>query len=380
MIIGCPKEIKSQEFRAGLIPAAVKTYVDNGHQVYIESGAGAGSAIRDEHYAAAGANICATPREVRDRAEMIVKVKEPLPPEYDLMKPGQLIYTYFHFAADEKLTRLCMEKKIVALAYETVQMPDGSLPLLKPMSEVAGRMAPLMGAFYIGKVHGGRGLLPTGVPGVSPASVLIIGGGTVGANAAKVAAGFGARVTLLDINLDTLEHLGNVMPSNVSPIYADPYTLDKGLREADIVIGAVLIPGTKAPKIIKREHLSIMKPGSVLVDVAIDQGGCAETSRPTTHIDPVYIVDGVVHYCVANMPGAYARTSTFALNNRTNKYGLKLANQGVEAACQNDSALMNGLNMYKGSITFKPVAEAFGLEKYYRAPAELLVSVHRGDR
>ena len=372
MIIGCPKEIKSQEFRAGLIPAAVKTYVDNGHQVYIESGAGAGSAIRDEQYAAAGANICSTPQEVWDRAQMIVKVKEPLPPEYDLMKPGQLIYTYFHFAADEKLTRLCMEKKIVALAYETVQMPDGSLPLLKPMSEVAGRMAPLMGAFYIGKMHGGRGLLPTGVPGVSPASVLIIGGGTVGANAAKVAAGFGARVTLLDINLDTLEHLGNVMPSNVSPIYADPYTLDKGLREADIVIGAVLIPGTKAPKIIKREHLSIMKPGSVLVDVAIDQGGCAETSRPTTHIDPVYIVDGVVHYCVANMPGAYARTSTFALNNRTNKYGLKLANQGVEAACQKDSALMNGLNMYKGLITFKPVAEAFGLEKFYNSPAELL--------
>ncbi|MHC1725105.1 MAG: alanine dehydrogenase [Syntrophobacteraceae bacterium] len=371
MRIGCPKEIKSQEYRVGLIPAAVKAYIDNGHQVCIEKGAGFGSAIPDEQYASAGAQICATAEEVWNRSDMIVKVKEPLPAEYDFMRPGQLIYTYFHFAADEKLTRVCLEKQITALAYETVQKPDGSLPLLKPMSEVAGRMAPLMGAFYISKLHGGRGLLPTGVPGVTPASVLIIGGGTVGSNAARVAAGLGAKVTLLDINLDTLEYLGNVMPSNVSPIYADAYTLDRGLREADITIGAVLIPGAKAPRIIKREYLKIMKPGSVFVDVAIDQGGCAETSHPTTHSDPIYIVDDVIHYCVANMPGAYARTSTFALNNRTTKYGLLLA-QGVEAACKDNSALLNGLNMYKGFITFKPVAEAFGLEKLYKPAAEFV--------
>ncbi|MGA2401337.1 MAG: alanine dehydrogenase [Syntrophobacteraceae bacterium] len=370
MKIGCPKEIKSQEFRAGLIPAAVKAYVDRGHEVFVQEGAGIGSGIPDKQYEQAGGRICPTAQEVWGASEMIIKVKEPLAVEYDLMRPGQLIYTFFHFAADEKLTRACLEKKIVALAYETVQKPDGSLPLLKPMSEVAGRMAPLMGAFYISKMYGGRGLLPTGVPGVSPACVLIIGGGTVGSNAAKVAAGLGARVTLLDINLDTLEHLGNVMPSNVSPIFADAYTLERGLRDADIVIGAVLVTGAKAPKVIRREHLRMMKPGSVVVDVAIDQGGCAETSRPTTHSDPVYTVDGVIHYCVANMPGAYARTSTFALNNRTGKYGLRLADQGVETACRNEPALLNGLNMYKGYITFKPVAEALSLEQLYKPAAE----------
>ncbi|MDA8305743.1 MAG: alanine dehydrogenase [Deltaproteobacteria bacterium] len=370
MKIGCPKEIKSQEFRVGLIPAAVKAYVERGHQVCVEKGAGLGSGITDEHYEEAGARICATAREVWDSSQMIVKVKEPLAAEYDFMQAGQLLYTYFHFAASEKLTLTCLEKKISAIAYETVQERDGSLPLLKPMSEVAGRMAPLMGAFYLGKTFGGRGLLPTGVPGVAPANILIIGGGTVGSNAAKVAAGLGARVTLLDINLDTLEHLGNVMPPNVSPIYADAYTLDKGLREAEIVIGAVLVTGARAPKIIRREHLHIMKPGSVIVDVAIDQGGCVETSRPTTHSDPVYLVDDIVHYCVANMPGAYARSSTFALNNRTGKYGLRLADMGVETACLNDSALMNGLNIYNGWITFKPVAEAFGLEGSYKPAPE----------
>ncbi len=372
MKIGCPKEIKCQEFRVGLIPATVKAYVESGHQVFVQKSAGAGSAITDEQYEQAGARICQTAQEVWSASEMIVKVKEPLPAEYDLMQPEQLIYTYFHFAANEGLTRACLEKKIVALAYETVQKPDGSLPLLKPMSEVAGRMAPLMAAFYIGKMYGGKGLLPTGVPGVEPANVLIIGGGTVGSNAAKVSAGLGARVTLLDLNLDTLEHLGNVMPPNVSPIYADAYTLEKGLREADIVIGAVLVTGAKAPRIIRREHLGMMKPGSILVDVAIDQGGCAETSRPTTHTDPVYTVENVIHYCVANMPGAYAQTSTFALSNRTGEYGLRLACRGVEKACQNDSALMNGLNMYKGHITFKPVAEALGLEQYYKPVAEAL--------
>jgi alanine dehydrogenase len=372
MEIGCPKEIMNQEFRVGLIPAAVKAYVDGGHQVFVQAAAGAGSGIPDEQYELAGARICGTAEEVWKASQMIVKVKEPLAVEYDLMQPEQVIYTFFHFAANEKLTRACLEKRIAALAYETVQKTDGSLPLLKPMSEVAGRMAPLMGAFYIGKMYGGRGILPTGVPGVSPANVLIIGGGTVGSNAAKVAAGLGARITLLDLNLDTLEHLGNVMPSNVSPIFADAYTLEKGLREADIVIGAVLVTGSKAPKIIKREHLHIMKPGSVFVDVAIDQGGCAETSHPTTHSDPIYTVDDVIHYCVTNMPGAYARTSTFALNNRTGKYGIRLAALGVENACRQEPALMNGLNMYQGHITFKPVAEALGLEQFYKPAAVAL--------
>jgi alanine dehydrogenase len=366
MRIGCPKEIKSQEFRVGLIPATVKAFVHKGHQVCVEKGAGLGSGIADEHYEHAGALICDSAQQVWESSEMIVKVKEPLAQEYDLMRAGQLVYTYFHFAANEKLLQACLEKKISALAYETVQEKDGSLPLLKPMSEVAGRMAPLMGAFYLGKIFGGRGLLPTGVPGVAPANVLIIGGGTVGSNAAKVAAGFGARVTLLDINLDTLEHLGNVLPANVSPIFADAYTLDKALREADIVIGAVLVTGARAPKVISREHLGIMKPGAVIVDVAIDQGGCVETSRPTTHGDPVYVIDGVVHYCVANMPGAYARTSTFALNNRTGKYGLLLADMGLEKACLSEPALLNGLNVHNGYVTFKPVAEAFGLQASYR--------------
>ncbi|MDR3555940.1 MAG: alanine dehydrogenase [Syntrophobacteraceae bacterium] len=369
MKIGCPREIKSQEFRVGLIPAVVKVYVESGHQVCVEKGAGLGSGITDEQYEHAGARISSSAREVWESSQMIVKVKEPLPVEYDFLRAGQLVYTYFHFAADEKLTLACLEKKISAIAYETVQEKDGSLPLLKPMSEVAGRMAPLMGAFYLGKIYGGRGLLPTGIPGVAPANVLIIGGGTVGSNAAKVAAGFGARVTLLDINLDTLEHLGNIMPANVSPIYADAYTLDKALREADMVIGAVLVTGARAPKIVKREHLRLMKPGAVIVDVAIDQGGCVETSRPTTHSDPVYLVEGIVHYCVANMPGAYARSSTFALNNRTGKYGLHLADKGVEAACLSDPALMNGLNVYDGYITFEPVAEAFGLESSYKSAA-----------
>jgi alanine dehydrogenase len=372
MKIGCPKEIKNHEYRLGLTPAAAKAYIDAGHEVFLQKGAGLGSGISDEEYLNVGARLLETADEVWALADMITKVKEPLPQEFDLMRYGQLVYTYFHFAADERLTRACLDKGIVALAYETVQETDGSLPLLKPMSEVAGRMAPLVGSYYLAKVQGGRGLLPTGVPGVTPAGVLIIGGGTVGGNAARVAAGLGARVTVLDINLDTLEHLGNIMPPNVFPIFGDTYTLDKGLRDADLIIGAVLIPGAKAPKLIRREHLKIMKPGSVFVDVAIDQGGCAETSHPTTHADPVYTVDGVIHYCVANMPGAYARTSTFALNNRTIQYGLKLAAKGVEKACKENIALRNGLNMYKGSVTFRPVAEAFNLEESYKPADEVL--------
>ncbi len=372
MKIGCPKEIKNHEYRVGLIPASVKAYVDAGCEVYVQKGAGEGAGISDEEYKAAGAKILDKAADVWEVADMIVKVKEPLPQEYSLMKEGQIIYTYFHFAADEHLTKACMEKKIIAIAYETVQEADGSLPLLKPMSEVAGRMAPIMASYYLAKPYGGRGLLPTGVPGVLPANVLIIGGGVVGSNAAKVAAGLGAKVIVLDKKAEVLEHLQLVMPPNVFAVFSDSHTLEEGLKEADIVIGAVLIPGAKAPKLIKREHLKMMKPGSVFVDVSIDQGGCAETSRPTTHSDPIYVEEGVTHYCVANMPGAYARTSTFALNNATIKYGVEIATKGAEKACKENNAIKLGLNMYKGIITYKAVAEAFDLLDHYKPADEVL--------
>lgn len=362
MRIGCPKEIKNHEYRVGLIPATVQSYVEAGHEVFVEQGAGLGSGIRDDEYEAAGARLLAEAGEVWRQAEMIVKVKEPLPSEYPLLKTGQVVFTYFHFAADEGLTHACLERGISAVAYETVQEPDGSLPLLKPMSEVAGRMAPIMGAYYLARIRGGRGNLLPGVPGVAAGNVLILGGGTVGSNAARVSAGLGAMVSIMDIKLDILEHLGNILPANVVPLYNDSHSLEKGLREAHLVIGAVLIPGARAPRLITRDHLKLMKPGSVIVDVAIDQGGCTETSRPTTHTDPVYVVDGIIHYCVANMPGAYARTSTFALNNCTVKYGLQLANKGLERACRENAALARGLNLHQGRITFKPVAEAFGME------------------
>jgi len=372
MKIGCPKEIKNHEYRVGLIPATVKAYVAAGHSVYIEMDAGLGSGILDSEYLAAGAVILDNATQVWQTADMIVKVKEPLLEELARMKHGQLVYTYFHFAADEQLTRACMERGISALAYETVQEADGSLPLLKPMSEVAGRMAPIVGAHYLARVMGGRGNLLPGVPGVAPANVLVIGGGTVGSNAARVAGGLGAIVTILDINLNILEHLGNILPSNVIPLYNDSHSLERGLREAHLVVGAVLIPGAKAPKLITREHLKLMKPGSVIVDVSIDQGGCAETSHPTTHGNPIYVVDDIIHYCVANMPGAFARTSTFALNNCTVKYGLLLANKGLISACRENPALRKGLNLYHGHITFKPVAEALGLDQFYRPVDEVL--------
>jgi alanine dehydrogenase len=300
---------------------------------------------------------------------MIVKVKEPLPPEYKLMRKGQLVYTYFHFAANEELTRACLESQIIALAYETVR-EGGVLPLLRPMSEVAGRMSCLMGAFYLAKTTGGRGILPLGVTGVAPAEVLILGGGIVGTNAAACAAGLGARVSILDIDLNRLEYLGQIMPANVIPLYNDQITLESHLRGADIVIGAVLIPGARAPKLVRREHLPNMKPGAVLVDVAIDQGGCFATSHPTTHSDPIFVVDNIIHYCVANMPGAYARTATYALNNATIAYGLRLAAAGAEKACRESAALRAGLNLYKGRITYRAVAEAFGLNNLYLAAEE----------
>lgn len=372
MQIGCPKEIKNNEFRVGLTPAAARAYIEAGHQVCIETGAGLGSGITDQEYVSVGAIIKEQAKEIWDKSEMIVKVKEPLPEEYPLMQPGQVIYTYFHLAANEQLTRACMDRKIVAVAYETVQEDNGNLPLLKPMSEVAGRMAPLMGAYYLGKPFGGRGLLTSGVPGVLPANMVILGGGTVGSNAARIAAGLGARVTIFDINVDTLEHLGNIMPANVFTQFSNAHNLELALKQADIIIGAVLVPGAKAPKLVTREHLKMMKPGAVLVDVAIDQGGCFASSKPTSHSDPVFVVDNILHYCVANMPGAYARTSTFALNHATIKYGLQLANMGLEKACEQNPALCRGLNVYKGTLTCRPVAEAFALTEYCQLPEEIL--------
>jgi alanine dehydrogenase len=360
MKIGCPKEVKNNEFRVGLTPNAVHAYVSAGHSVRVEKGAGLGSAITDDEYKAAGATILDTAAEVWKSAEMLVKVKEPLESEYGLMRENQLVYTYFHFAADKPLLDACLKRKIIALAYETVQ-EGRALPLLKPMSEVAGRMAALMGSFYSAKTQGGRGLLPMGVTGVAPANIVILGGGNVGTNAAWTAAGLGAHVTILDINLQRLEYLGEILPPNVKAIYNDQVALQTYIKDADIVVGAVLIPGAKAPKLIRKEHLKTMKPGAVLVDVAIDQGGCFETSHPTSHADPVFVVDGIIHYCVANMPGAYARTSTYALNNATISYGLQLAGKGAEKACSENPALLSGLNTYKGAVTFPGVAEAFGL-------------------
>ena len=372
MQIGCPAEVKNSEFRVGLTPAAARAYIEAGHSVVVQEGAGLGSGIPDQEYIDAGAGIVRKAEDIWKAAEMIVKVKEPLPEEYPLMQPGQIVYTYFHLAADEDLTRACLDREIIALAYETVQDDSGALPLLKPMSEVAGRMAPLLGAYFLGKPFGGRGLLPTGVPGVLPANVLIIGGGVVGSNAAKTASGFGSKVTILDINVNTLEHLGDIMPSNVFTQFSNSQNLEESLKQADIVVGAVLVPGAKAPKLVSRDRLRIMKQGAVLVDVAIDQGGSAETSRATTHSDPVYQEEGIQHCCVANMPGAYARTSTFALNNVTIKYGLELADKGVERACKENHILRKGLNTYKGTLTCAPVGEAFGMQNACKLPEEIL--------
>ncbi|GMO28705.1 MAG: alanine dehydrogenase [Termitinemataceae bacterium] len=360
MKIACPKEVKNNEFRVGLTPASVAAYVAGGHEVVVEKGAGLGSAITDDEYKAAGAKILSTADEVWNFADMLIKVKEPLEEEYGRMKENQLVYTYFHFAADKPLLDACLKAKIIALAYETVQ-EGRSLPLLKPMSEVAGRMSIIMGAFYSAKSQGGRGLLPNGVTGVEAANVVILGGGNVGTNAAKAAAGFGCNVTIFDVNLERLEYLGDIMPPNVKGIYNDPISLEKYLRTADIVIGSALIPGAKTPKLITRDHLKWMQPGTVLVDVAIDQGGCFETSKPTKHDHPTFEVDGIIHYCVANMPGAYARTSTYALCNATTSYGLQLANKGVERACRESPAILAGLNTYKGKVTYPGVAQAFNI-------------------
>ena len=370
MVIGVPREIKPGENRVALTPSGVEVLRQHNHTVLVERSAGSGSGFADEEYRAAGAELVDTAQEIYAQADMIVKVKEPIAAEYELIRPGQVIFTYFHFAASEELTTAIRQSRCVAIAYETVQRADGSLPLLIPMSEVAGRMAPQEGAKYLERTLGGRGILLGGVPGTEPATVVILGGGGVGTNAAKIAAGLGARVVILDTNLYRLRYLDDVMPRNVITMVSTPANIRRVLRDADLVIGAVLIPGAKAPKLITREMLRDMKPGAVIVDVSVDQGGCVETCRPTTHDDPIYVVDGVVHYCVANMPGAVPVTSTIALTNATLPYIVELADKGWEAAVRTNPELLAGLNIVDGFITHPAVAESFGLE--YTDPRRLL--------
>ncbi|MBR3950644.1 MAG: alanine dehydrogenase [Bacteroidaceae bacterium] len=362
MIIGIPKEIKNNENRVSLTPAGAKELIAHGHTVYVQHTAGENSGFPDEAYAAAGATILPTIEDVYAIAEMIIKVKEPIKQEYKLVRKGQLLFTYFHFACDRELTEAMLESGATCLAYETVVDRNGGLPLLIPMSEVAGRMAAQEGARFLEKPQGGRGVLLGGVPGVKPAKVLVLGGGIVGTNAALIAAGFGADVTLCDISLPRLRYLSETMPKNVKTLFSSRYNIEQELPTTDLVIGAVLIPGAKAPHLITRDMLKLMRPGSVLVDVAIDQGGCFETSHPTTHAEPIFEVDGVVHYCVANIPGAVPCTSTLALTNATLPYAIKLADMGWEAACRADAGLAKGLNVVDGKVTFPGVAEAFGME------------------
>src|SRR3954467_8419634 len=361
MRVGVPREIKSDEYRVGMMPVGAEALVKRGHEVLVEAGAGVGSGFPDEAYQAVGATIVRGHEEVFARGDMIVKVKEPQPPEIRLFHRGQVVFTYFHFAADRALTQGCIDSGIVAIAYETIKDKKGTLPLLTPMSEIAGKMSIQEGAKYLEKPMMGRGILLGGVPGVAPANVVILGAGVVGTNAAKVAAGLGANVTLMDINLDRLRYLDDVMPANVTTIYSDPHTIRDNLLKADLVVGAVLIPGAKAPRLVTREQLKIMKNGSVIVDVAIDQGGCVETAKPTTHEHPTYVVEGVVHYCVANMPGAVGRTSTIALCNATLPYAIKLANKGYQQAAAEDPGLAEGVEMVDGRVTHQAVAEAVGL-------------------
>ncbi len=361
MIIGILKEIKVAEHRVCMTPAGVEVMVQNQHKVLVENEAGVGSGFPNEEYLHSGAEIIATPAEIFERADMVMHVKEPQPSEYDLIRENQILFTYLHLAAEKQLTEALVKAKSVNIAYETIQKYDGSLPLLTPMSEVAGRMAAQEGAKYLEIHQGGRGILLGGVPGVAPGNVVVIGGGIVGINAAKIACGLGAKVYLLDNNLDRLRYLSEVMPSNCFTMMSNQPTLRELLKRADLVIGAVLIPGAKAPKLITRDMLTSMKPGSVLVDVAIDQGGCFETSHATTHTEPTYVVDGIVHYCVANMPGAVAKTSTLALTNATLPYAVEIANKGWKKACLENSEIAPGLNVVQGSITYRGVAEAFDL-------------------
>ncbi|HWE04679.1 MAG TPA: alanine dehydrogenase [Tepidisphaeraceae bacterium] len=358
MRVGVPKEIKSDEYRVGMMPVGAAALVKGGHAVFVETSAGVASGFADADYIAAGAVIVPAAAEVFSRAEMILKVKEPQPDEIAMFRPGQIIFTYFHFAAGPALARGCLEAGIVAIAYETIKDKAGRLPLLTPMSEIAGKMSIQEGAKYLEKPMMGRGILLGGVPGVAPAHVVVLGGGIVGANAAKLAAGLGADVVIMDVNLERLRYLDDVMPANVKTIFSDAFTVRDHLLQADLVIGAVLIPGAKAPRLVTQSDLISMKNGSVIVDVAIDQGGCVETSRPTTHQSPTYVVDGVVHYCVTNMPGAVGRTSTIALCNATLPYALKIAGKGYQAAAAEDAGLGEGINMVAARVTNAAVAEA----------------------
>ncbi|TAF65596.1 MAG: alanine dehydrogenase [Cytophagales bacterium] len=361
MIIGVPKEIKNNENRVALTPAGVAELRKNKHTVYVQKNAGYNSGLTDEEYKQAGAEILDTIEEVYAKAEMIIKVKEPIAAEYDLIRENQLLFTYFHFASSEELTHAMIRRKAVCLAYETVEKADRSLPLLVPMSEVAGRMAVQQGAKYLEKPLKGRGILLGGVPGVRPAHVVVIGGGIVGTQAAKMAAGLGASVTILDVSLPRLRYLDDIMPANVHTMMSNHYNIIEAIKTADLIVGAVLIPGAKAPHLVTRDMLKMMRPGTVIVDVAVDQGGCVETCKPTTHEDPIYIIDDVVHYCVANMPGAVPYTSTLALTNATLPYAVELANKGWQKACAENKELKMGLNVIQGTIVYQSVGEAFNL-------------------
>ncbi len=360
MIVGVPTEVKKDEYRVAMLPVGVQELVNRGHQVVMQAGAGMGSGLPDEDYVNAGAQLVATGKDVFDQADLIIKVKEPQAEEYDLIRPGQMLFTYFHFAASRELTDAMIGSGASCFAYETLHDDKGRLPLLTPMSEVAGRMSIQEGAKYLERPQMGRGILLGGVPGVPPAHITILGGGVVGANAAKIAAGFQADVAILDVNLDRLRYLDDVMPANVNVLFSDRYTVMEQIERADLVVGSVLIPGAKAPMLVRAEDLKRMKAGSVVIDVAVDQGGCIETTRPTTHSDPTYIIDDVVHYCVANMPGAVGRTSTFALCNATLPYVIRIANMGEEA-CDTSGPLSDALNVHAGKVTNQAVAEAFDL-------------------
>lgn len=359
MIIGCPKEVKTHEYRVGLIPSNVKEYTDAGHTIYVEHGAGEGIGFADADYTACGAKLV-DKKTLFEKAEMIIKVKEPIASEYDFFREGTILYTYLHLAADKPLTDMLLQKKIRAVAYETIQ-EGRSLPCLAPMSAIAGRLSIQEGAKYIEKTYGGLGILLGGVPGTPKANVVIIGAGVVGINAAQIAVGIGADVTILDVSAERLAYIDQIFGMRIKTLMSNKGTIDSLLPSTDIIIGAVLIPGAKAPKLLTKADLSKMKKGSVIVDVAIDQGGCFETSKPTTHSEPIFVVDGVVHYCVANMPGAVARTSTLALTNATLPYGLLIAKLGVEEACRKNHALLEGLNTYNGKCTYKGVSDAFGI-------------------
>ena len=361
MKVGIPKEIKNNENRVGMTPAGVAELARRGHEVSLQHTAGEGSGFSDDDYVKAGARILPTIEAIYRECDMIVKVKEPIEPEYELVRQGQLLFTYFHFACEKALTDAMLKSGAVCLAYETVQLPNGSLPLLQPMSEVAGRMATLNGAYYLQKTKGGKGKLISGVPGVNPAKVLVLGGGVVGEAAAFMAAGLGADVTIADISLPRLRQLDIETPANVHTLYSSEHNIRQQLPTVDIIVGSVLVPGDKAPKLITKNMLKLMEPGTVLVDVAIDQGGCFETSKPTTHSEPIFIEDGIVHYCVANIPGAVPNTSTLALTNATLRYAVALADKGWKKACKDDSALAKGLNIVEGKVVFKAIADVFGL-------------------